>query len=162
MRRNLLMRRNRWLKVAIDRLLALPLFIVSLPVILVLAAWIRLKSEGSPFYTQLRIGKDNRPIKIWKLRTMYADAEQRLARHLAADPEAEREWNRFFKLADDPRILPGVGHFLRRTSLDELPQLFNVIRGEMSPGGAAAVSAISPRTCSSSPSAICARASFRA
>ena len=132
MRRNLLMRRNRWLKMAIDRLLALPLFIVSLPIVLLLAGWLRFTSEGSPFYAQLRIGKDGRPIKVWKLRTMYRDAEARLERHLAENPDAKREWNRHFKLTNDPRILPKIGHFLRRTSLDELPQIFNVIRGEMS------------------------------
>ena len=111
---------------------ALPLFLVSVPIIAAMALWIRVVSDGSPFYAQFRAGKDGRPIKVWKLRTMYPDAEERLEQHLKADPSARREWERYFKLTDDPRILPGVGHFLRRTSLDELPQIFNVIRGEMS------------------------------
>jgi Undecaprenyl-phosphate galactose phosphotransferase WbaP len=132
MRRNLLLRRNRLLKQTIDRLFALPLFLVSVPIIAAMALWIRVVSDGSPFYAQFRAGKDGRPIKVWKLRTMYPDAEERLEQHLKADPSARREWERYFKLTDDPRILPGVGHFLRRTSLDELPQIFNVIRGEMS------------------------------
>ena len=132
MRRNLLLRRNRLLKQTMDCLLALPLCIVSAPIIAAMALWITAVSDGSPFYVQLRAGKDGRPIKVWKLRTMYPDAEERLERHLDADPSARQEWERYFKLADDPRILPGVGHFLRRTSLDELPQIFNVIRGEMS------------------------------
>jgi lipopolysaccharide/colanic/teichoic acid biosynthesis glycosyltransferase len=105
---------------------------VSAPIIAAMALWITAVSDGSPFYVQLRAGKDGRPIKVWKLRTMYPDAEERLEQYLDADPGARQEWERYFKLADDPRILPGVGHFLRRTSLDELPQIFNVIRGEMS------------------------------
>jgi Undecaprenyl-phosphate galactose phosphotransferase WbaP len=132
MRRNLLLRRNRLLKQTIDHLVALPLFIISVPIIAILALWVRAVSEGSPFYAQLRAGKDGRPIKVWKLRTMYPDAEERLEQYLRDNPSARQEWERYFKLTNDPRILPGVGHFLRRTSLDELPQIFNVIRGEMS------------------------------
>jgi Undecaprenyl-phosphate galactose phosphotransferase WbaP len=132
MRRNLLLRRNRLLKQMIDHLIALPLLIVSVPIIAALALWIRAVSDGSAFYAQLRAGKDGRLVKVWKLRTMYPDAEERLEQHLNSDPSARQEWERYFKLTDDPRILPGVGHFLRRTSLDELPQILNVIRGEMS------------------------------
>ena len=132
MRRNLLLRRNRLLKQLIDHLIALPLFIVSVPIIAALALWIRAVSDGSPFYAQLRAGKDGRLIKVWKLRTMYPDAEERLEQYLSTNPSLRQEWERYFKLTDDPRILPGVGHFLRRTSLDELPQILNVIRGEMS------------------------------
>jgi Undecaprenyl-phosphate galactose phosphotransferase WbaP len=131
-RRNLLLRRNRLLKQTTDHLIALPLALLSVPIVAVLALWIMAVSAGSPFYTQLRAGKNGRPIKVWKLRTMYSDAEARLEEHLAQDADARQQWNRYFKLTDDPRILPGVGHFLRRTSLDELPQIFNVLRGEMS------------------------------
>lgn len=132
MRRNLLLRRNRLLKQTIDRLMALPLLILSAPIIAVLALWVRAVSDGSPFYVQLRAGKDGRPIRVWKLRTMYSDAEERLEQYLAENPAARQEWDRYCKLTNDPRVLPGVGRFLRRTSLDELPQIFNVIRGEMS------------------------------
>ncbi|MGH6895121.1 MAG: sugar transferase [Geminicoccaceae bacterium] len=132
MRRNLLLRRNRLLKQTIDHLIAMPLVIVGAPIIALLALWILAVSDGSPFYAQVRSGKDGRPIKVWKLRTMHPDAEARLEQHLSAHPGARQEWDRYFKLTDDPRVLPGVGHFLRRTSLDELPQIFNVIRGEMS------------------------------
>ena len=132
MRRNMLLRRNRLLKQTIDHLIAVPLFFLVVPIVAVLALWIRSVSEGSPFYTQLRVGKNGRPINIWKLRTMYPDAEERLDQYLSSNPVARLEWERNFKLTDDPRILPGVGHFLRRTSLDELPQICNVIRGEMS------------------------------
>jgi Undecaprenyl-phosphate galactose phosphotransferase WbaP len=132
MRRNLLRRRNRLLKQSMDQLIALPLFILSVPIIAAMALWIRAVSEGSPFYTQLRAGKDGRFIKVWKLRTMYPAAEERLEQYLSDNPGARLEWERYCKLSNDPRILPGVGHFLRRTSLDELPQIFNVIKGEMS------------------------------
>ena len=132
MRRNLLLKRSCVLKQMIDYLLAPPLFAVSVPVVVLLAGWIALSSSGSPFYGQLRAGKAGRPIKVWKLRTMYRDAEERLERHLARDTAAREEWVRYCKLSNDPRVLPGVGRFLRRTSLDELPQLFNVLRGEMS------------------------------
>jgi Undecaprenyl-phosphate galactose phosphotransferase WbaP len=132
MRRNLLLRRNRLLKQTTDHLIALPLALLSAPIIAVLALWIMAVSGGSPFYAQVRAGKDGRPIKVWKLRTMYADAEARLEQHLAEHPDAREEWDRYFKLTNDPRILPRIGHLLRRTSLDELPQVFNVIRGEMS------------------------------
>jgi len=132
MRRNLLLRRNRVLKQAIDQLVALPLSFLSAPIIAILCLWIMAVSKGSPFYTQLRAGKHDRQIKIWKLRTMHPDAEQQLERYLNGNPSAREEWERYFKLTNDPRILPGVGHFLRRSSLDELPQLLNVLRGEMS------------------------------
>jgi Undecaprenyl-phosphate galactose phosphotransferase WbaP len=132
MRRNLLLKRNRLLKQALDRLIALPLALVSVPILAVLSLWIMAVSRGSPFYTQIRAGKDGRPIRIWKLRTMYPDAEQQLEAYLSSNPSAREEWERYFKLTDDPRILPGVGRFLRRSSLDELPQLFNVLCGEMS------------------------------
>jgi Undecaprenyl-phosphate galactose phosphotransferase WbaP len=132
MRRNLLLRRNRLIKQTVDYLIALPVFVLSAPIIAGLALWIMAVSRGSPFYVQIRAGKDGRPIRVWKLRTMHLDAEQRLEQCLSEDPAARQEWERCCKLTHDPRILPGVGHVLRRTSLDELPQIFNVIRGEMS------------------------------
>ena len=123
---------NRILKRAWDLALGLPIALLCAPVVLALAAGVRASSPGSPFYFQVRAGWHGRPIRVWKLRTMYVDAQARLDRHLAADPEARAEWERRFKLQDDPRILPGIGRFLRRTSLDELPQIWNVLKGEMS------------------------------
>ncbi|MCX7783986.1 MAG: exopolysaccharide biosynthesis polyprenyl glycosylphosphotransferase [Meiothermus sp.] len=131
-RKNLLLPRNRVIKWWMDRLLGWPLFVLSLPLIWLLALWVRLVSPGSPYFTQTREGLGGKSIDILKLRTMYPDADQRLERHLAENPEAKAEWERSFKLKRDPRILPGVGYFLRKTSLDELPQLYNVVRGEMS------------------------------
>lgn len=120
------------LKRAIDLCLAVPLAIVSVPVIAALAAIIALTSHGPSFYRQERVGRHGKPIRILKLRTMYADAESRLEAYLAQNPGARAEWQRFFKLTHDPRILPLVGNFIRRCSLDELPQFWNVIRGDMS------------------------------
>lgn len=131
-RRNLLLRRNYYTKRAIDYLIAVPALLLSAPIIAFFAAWIKLVSRGPAFYSQEREGSGGNPIRVWKLRTMHQNAGELLERHLAADPAARREWQKYFKLKNDPRILPGVGKILRRTSLDELPQLWNVVRGEMS------------------------------
>ena len=102
------------------------------PLLAMLSITVFVISPGNPFYWQLREGKDGRYFRMLKLRTMYRDAKRRLDVHLAENPGARAEWHKFFKLRDDPRILPGVGNFLRRSSLDELPQVINVLRGEMS------------------------------
>ena len=101
-----------------------------LPMVLILAYLV--SRDGAPaFYSQKRLGRGGRLYTIWKLRTMVADADDRLGAHLAADPAARAEWTRTQKLLHDPRITP-IGNFLRKCSLDELPQLWNVLRGEMS------------------------------
>ncbi|MGZ5711509.1 MAG: sugar transferase [Burkholderiales bacterium] len=120
------------LKRAIDLIVALALLFLTAPLIGLLALAIRLADPGPAFYGQWRVGRYGKPIRVLKLRTMYRDAEQRLERVLASDPDLRQHWQRYFKLAHDPRILPRVGSLIRRTSLDELPQLWNVIRGEMS------------------------------
>jgi lipopolysaccharide/colanic/teichoic acid biosynthesis glycosyltransferase len=86
----------------------------------------------SPFYAQQRVGRGGQPINVPKLRTMYSDAQTRLDEHLRNNPQARSEWERYFKLTNDPRILPVVGNLIRRMSLDELPQLWSVIIGDMS------------------------------
>ncbi|HVM60885.1 MAG TPA: undecaprenyl-phosphate galactose phosphotransferase WbaP [Verrucomicrobiae bacterium] len=134
-RHNLLIATNRWIKRTLDLVVAIPLIILLAPLLLVLMAWIQLVSPGNPFYGQEREGLGGRRIRIWKLRTMYIDADRRLAELLERDPEARSEWQRYFKLKNDPRILPFVGKFFRKFSLDELPQLWNVIVGQMSLAG---------------------------
>lgn len=130
--RNLLIKRNYYLKRAADYVLSAPLFLLSLPLLALLALWIKRASAGPAFYSQVREGKGGKPIRIWKLRTMRLDAEETLARYLAGHPEEREHWRRFFKLKKDPRIIGGIGRFLRKTSLDELPQLWNVLRGDLS------------------------------
>ena len=123
---------DRLIKCSLDLALAVLLLLLSAPVILVLAIVVRLVSPGPAFFTQVREGLEGKPFRAWKLRTMHPDAEERLKRHLAEHPSAQAEWNRYMKLEHDPRLLPGIGRFMRRWSLDELPQLWNVVKGEMS------------------------------
>lgn len=105
----------------------------ALPVLLVLAALCLLIAlDGkSPFYFQTRVGRGGRNFRMWKLRSMVANADDLLQAHLASDPAARAEWDRTQKLRNDPRITR-IGRVIRKTSLDELPQLWNVLRGDMS------------------------------
>ncbi|KIC18768.1 sugar transferase [Leisingera sp. ANG-DT] len=117
-------------KRAFDIGFALLLLPVLVPVILVL--WAIVRCDGSAgFFGHTRVGRGGKPFKCWKLRSMVVDAEARLQAHLDAHPAAAAEWARDHKLADDPRI-NRLGRILRKTSLDELPQIWNVLKGEMS------------------------------
>lgn len=103
---------------------------VVLPLCLVLACLVKL--DGGPaLFGHIRIGKNGRAFKCWKLRTMVVGAEAALLEHLRNNPEAEKEWKANYKLKKDPRITR-IGRILRKTSLDELPQFWNVIVGDMS------------------------------
>ena len=117
-------------KSILDYLLAVVAFVLLLPFFLLVPALIKLTSRGSVFYRQTRLGKKGRPIRVWKFRSMYADADERLKVILDTDPARRAEWEANFKLADDPRVTP-LGKFLRKTSIDEFPQLFNVFAGDM-------------------------------
>jgi lipopolysaccharide/colanic/teichoic acid biosynthesis glycosyltransferase len=121
-----------YLKRSIDGLLALPLFLLSIPLIVIAAIAIKLFSHGSVFFVQERIGYQGKVIRIQKLRTMHINAQELLENHLQANPEAQEEWQRHFKLKNDPRIIPFIGNLLRKTSMDELPQFWNVLKGDMS------------------------------
>lgn len=99
--------------------------------LMLLLAW-RIRQDGGPaVFEHQRVGKDGKKFPCYKFRSMVVDAKGQLERLLASNPRLRAEWERDHKLKNDPRISP-VGHFLRKTSLDELPQLFNVLRGEMS------------------------------
>jgi exopolysaccharide biosynthesis polyprenyl glycosylphosphotransferase len=120
------------IKRLVDLALVFPLAPLVAFLVCILAVAVKIADPGPAFYRQKRVGRGGRSIEILKLRTMYRDAELRLQQLLDADPVARAQWDRHFKLSQDPRILPRIGTFLRRTSLDELPQIWNVIRGDMS------------------------------
>lgn len=132
LRQNLLFPLSRYLKRALDLAITIPALIVVGPIISFLGWLVKMNSPGPAFYGQIREGLNGRQIRVWKLRTMVPNAEAKLQDYLRQNPQAKAEWDRYMKLKDDPRIVPRVGHFLRRFSLDELPQLWNVIRGDMS------------------------------
>jgi lipopolysaccharide/colanic/teichoic acid biosynthesis glycosyltransferase len=108
-------------------LLALP-FVLPLIMLLALVVW---SDGGNPFYAQERVGRSGRVFRMWKLRSMVPNAEHILEEYLLSNPDARREWDEYQKLRDDPRITR-VGRVIRKTSIDELPQLFNVLIGDMS------------------------------
>ncbi|MDX2180556.1 MAG: undecaprenyl-phosphate galactose phosphotransferase WbaP [Bryobacteraceae bacterium] len=130
-RQRLLLRVPRAAKRLTDLALCGASIVLLAPLLGVLWLAVRLSSHGPAFYSHTRIGQDGRMFAMLKFRTMYSNGKEILDRHLAEDPEAAGEWERERKLRHDPRVTP-VGRFLRRTSLDELPQLWNVLRGDMS------------------------------
>jgi Undecaprenyl-phosphate galactose phosphotransferase WbaP len=130
-RQRLLVPRARLLKRVLDVLLVILAGILAAPLILLLAILIKLSSAGPVFYGQRRCGLAGEPFTAWKFRSMVANANQVLEQYLASDPRLREEWRRSHKLKNDPRITR-LGLILRRTSLDELPQLWNVLRGQMS------------------------------
>ena len=132
MRSNLARPTNLIIKRATDTIGALLLLIPTVPIVLLITLLVRLDSNGDAFYVQERVGRHGRLFRCFKFRTMFLDADERLEEHLASDPSAAEEWHRYKKLkSNDPRVTR-VGRYLRRLSLDELPQLLNVLRGEMS------------------------------
>ncbi len=115
-----------------DILFSLVAMLSALPFFLILPAVIYFISPGPVFYSHRRIGLGGRTFPCLKFRTMVLDADRILEEHLEENPDARVEFEHHRKLRNDPRIIPVVGSFLRKSSLDELPQFLNVIRGEMS------------------------------
>lgn len=130
-RQNLLSQSEQRVKRAIDLafIIAFSPFIII--VFLILALLIRLNSDGPIFYRQTRVGFEGKKFSVWKFRTMVTNAEEVLSKHLEENSECYEEWKATFKLKDDPRVT-SIGKILRRFSLDELPQLINILKGEMS------------------------------
>ncbi len=129
-RNNLLRPSSRLIKRLFDIVTSSVLLILLSPVFAVLFYKVH-KTDGDAFYGHKRVGVTGVPFPCYKFRTMVKNSAEVLAQLLRDDPVALEQWEREFKLKDDPRITP-IGHFLRRTSLDELPQLWNVLRGDMS------------------------------
>lgn len=121
----------RMAKRCIDFVICVAALVCTLPLLLVIAIAIKLDSPGPALYPHARVGRYGKPLRVLKFRTMVLNADGRLRDYLAGRPEQKSVWENAFKLRDDPRITK-VGRVLRRFSLDELPQLVNVLRGDMS------------------------------
>ncbi|RYD94298.1 MAG: exopolysaccharide biosynthesis protein, partial [Sphingomonadales bacterium] len=116
---------------AVDLALALSAIVFLAPLMLVVAAVVYIVDPGPILFGHRRLGRHGRTFRCWKFRSMIVDSDARLRELLEKDPLARAEWEADHKLRDDPRITK-IGHFLRKSSLDELPQFFNVLFGEMS------------------------------
>ncbi len=130
-RQRLLVPRIRLLKRGLDVMLFAAVVLPLLMITSFVALLIRLDSPGPVFYRQERLGMNGRRFQVIKFRTMYGDGEARLKALLEQNPDLKREYEEFHKLRDDPRVTR-IGRLLRKLSLDELPQVWNVLRGEMS------------------------------
>ena len=124
------MRIFRFSKTAVEAVLAAVILPFILPLCLLIGLLVKLSSKGPALYRAKRLGQDGKTIRIWKFRTMYQDADKTLEKMLENNPDMKKEWEKKFKLEHDPRVTP-LGRILRRTSLDELPQFWNVLMGEM-------------------------------
>lgn len=120
-----------YLKRGFDILFSFATILFFFPVFALIAFVISITSKGPAIYSHRRIGRNGKAFDCYKFRTMYFDAASRLQELLENDPSLQEEWQKTFKLKNDPRITP-IGNFLRRTSLDELPQFFNVLKGDLS------------------------------
>ncbi|HXF71529.1 MAG TPA: sugar transferase [Actinomycetota bacterium] len=125
-------------KRALDIVASAILIALSLPLMLLIALAIKAGSPGPILFRHRRVGRGGEEFDLLKFRTMVADAEAALEAHLRSDPRLLEEWNSAHKLRDDPRVTR-IGRFLRKSSLDELPQLFNILAGQMSLVGPRAV-----------------------
>ena len=132
LRNNLARRRNRLIKRFFDVIVGSILCVPIIPIIVAISLCIKLDSKGSVFFNAQRIGKRGKTFTCYKFRSMHLDSQRILEEYLARNPKAKREWDTFAKLRDyDPRVTR-IGKWIRKYSLDELPQILNVIKGDMS------------------------------
>ncbi|WP_443192905.1 sugar transferase [Methylobacterium sp. NMS14P] len=125
-------RRLAWaFKRGLDVGVAVTALFLLLPLLILIAALVYAGDRKAPIFRHMRVGRDGRRFGCLKFRSMVTDGDAVLVTHLAANPQARAEWAATHKLSDDPRVT-AIGYVLRKTSLDELPQLWNVLRGEMS------------------------------
>lgn len=129
---NLAKRTNRRIKRVFDLIIGSIIFIVILPILLIIAILIKIDSKGPIFFNAKRIGKNGKLFKCYKFRSMYQNADELLIRHLDNNPELKDQWNKFQKLKGNDIRVTKIGFFIRKYSLDELPQIFNVLKGDMS------------------------------
>ena len=115
-----------------DFIFSFSALIVLSPVFIIVSILIKILSPGPIFFGHKRIGKDGKFFRVYKFRTMVPDAEKRLKKMLDENPEVKEEYEKDFKLKNDPRIIPGIGQFMRKASIDELPQFYNSLVGDMS------------------------------
>ena len=118
-------------KLALDFVGSIVLIVLLIPLLILIVALLKVSERGPVLFAQVRVGKNGKRFKCLKFRTMVVDAEEALQTYLSQCPDARREWIETQKLRDDPRVT-ALGRFLRKSSLDELPQLFNVLAGQMS------------------------------
>ncbi len=130
-RNNLASPYNKFIKRIFDLFCTVTGGILISPFLLIIAILVAFENRGKVIFAHRRVGKGGKHFSCYKFQTMVPNAEDKLEKYLAANPDAKREWEESFKLTNDPRVTK-LGNFLRRTSLDELPQLFNVLKGEMS------------------------------
>jgi len=131
-KKGLLRKEKLYIKRILDLFIALLSTPFIIPIIATVGVMIKVLSPGPIFYSQERRGYKGQKIKVLKLRSMVMDAEERLYDYLEKNPNEKEEWNNHFKLLNDPRIIPFAGNFIRKYSIDELPQILNVLKGEMS------------------------------
>lgn len=129
---NLAKRTNRRIKRVFDLIIGSIIFIVILPILLIIAILIKIDSKGPIFFNAKRIGKNGKLFKCYKFRSMYQNADELLIKHLNNNPELKDQWNKFQKLKGNDIRVTKIGFFIRKYSLDELPQIFNVLKGDMS------------------------------
>lgn len=131
-RNNLAKKTNRRIKRIFDIVFSLLTMVIIIPVSIIVMILIMIESPGAaPIFKHYRVGRGGTLFPCYKFRSMVPNAQEKLQEYLKSNPEARKEWNAYFKLKDDPRITK-IGRFIRKTSIDELPQFINVLKGEMS------------------------------